>query len=85
MAGGFIIRQRFISLKGTYNVTRKMEFFSSSLPITENLQAVKVKSVVGAKKFFKKEYYDTNENADMDIDCTDHENPKQHLKVPNRH
>lgn len=21
----------------------------------------------------------------MDIDCTDHENPKQHLKVPNRH
>ncbi len=36
--------------------------------------------VVGAKKFFIKDTM-----IQMDIDCTDHENPKQHLKVPYRH
>ncbi|MDR6227558.1 hypothetical protein JOE21_003581 [Desmospora profundinema] len=36
-------------------------------------------------KVKQRRYYDGKGRADMDIDYTDHGNPKQHPKVPHRH
>ncbi|KAA0944242.1 hypothetical protein FQ087_19170 [Sporosarcina sp. ANT_H38] len=36
-------------------------------------------------KVLQRRYYDKNGNADLDIDYTNHGNPKAHPKVPHRH
>ena len=36
-------------------------------------------------KVITRRYYDKNGNADLDIDYTNHGNPKTHPKVPHRH
>lgn len=59
----------------------------SGLPITGNPLSSKDRTADGSwnGKVVQRRYYDKNGNADMDIDYTDHGNPKQHPKVPHRH
>ncbi|WP_332692980.1 hypothetical protein [Halalkalibacter lacteus] len=56
---------------------------SRSLPTTGKAHSSKDKIKDG--KVEQRRYYDKNGKADVDIDYTDHGNPKLHPKVPHRH
>ncbi|XOS93139.1 hypothetical protein ACLMAB_05740 [Brevibacillus laterosporus] len=55
-----------------------------SLPI-KGEKGFTSKDQVKDGKVIQRRYYDGEGKADMDIDYTDHGNPKQHPKVPHRH
>lgn len=63
-----------------HTVTRK-------LPVTGKPFTSKDRTRDGSwnGKVLQRRYYDKDGNADLDIDYTDHGNPKAHPKVPHRH
>ena len=65
-----------------HSVTNK-----KSLPMTGTPRTSQDKTADGTwnGKVLQRRYYDKNGNADLDIDYTDHGNPKDHPKVPHRH
>lgn len=56
-----------------------------NLPTKSRPNSSKDKKDPKSGKITQRRYYDENGNADMDIDYTNHGNPKQHPKVPHRH
>lgn len=58
---------------------------SSSLPTKSRPNSSKDRKDPKSGKTVQRRYYDEDGNADMDIDYTNHGNPKQHPKVPHRH
>lgn len=56
-----------------------------SLPTKGRPNSSKDKKNPKTGKVVQRRYYDKDGNADMDIDYTNHGNPKQHPKVPHRH
>lgn len=56
-----------------------------SLPKKGRPNSSKDKKNPKTGKVVQRRYYDKDGNADMDIDYTNHGNPKQHPKVPHRH
>lgn len=73
-AGSSIVKQ--------VDVKTKVED-SHSLPMTGTANSVTQKEKDG--KVVTERYYDENGNAYLDIDYTDHGNPKTHPDVPHQH
>ncbi|MDO5027586.1 MAG: hypothetical protein Q4E50_07120 [Tissierellia bacterium] len=56
-----------------------------SLPTKSRPNSSKDRKDSKTGKVVQRRYYDKDGNADMDIDYTNHGNPKKHPKVPHRH
>ena len=56
---------------------------SNSLPVKSKPNSKSVRYSNGEK--IQERYYDENGEAKMDVDYTNHGNPKRHPKVPHRH
>lgn len=71
--------------KAKKNGTKTKDHSTTSSGLSRHGDSYSSKDRVKNGKVIQRRYYDKNGNADMDIDYTNHGNPKKHPKVPHRH
>lgn len=70
---------------GTPTLSHEVVHDERSLPVQDSDEFLSSKDLVVDGELIQRRYYDEKGRADLDIDYTDHGNPKQHPKVPHRH